>query len=92
MDGKNPIRQSDKPRNRKENITMENSELLEYVPDELRTTEAIAIANELDGGMCTHCRSRTGTETINPKYSELYGDDIVEFICDKCYDELLLDI
>jgi hypothetical protein len=71
---------------------MKNSGLLEFVPDELRTTEAIAIANEIDGGICIHCKSRVGEEIINPKYSELYEEDVMEFICEECYNELLLDI
>ena len=71
---------------------MKNSGLLEFVPDELKTPEAIAIAKENDGGICIHCKSRVGEKTINPKYSELYGEDVIEFICEECYNELLLDI
>ncbi len=42
--------------------------------------------------ICQHCKLRRGQYRINPKVNQVYNEVIYQFICNQCYDTLIMDI
>ena len=39
--------------------------------------------------ICQHCNKQEGNWMVNPYYQDIDGVEIMEYICDSCYENLI---